>query len=133
MLEGKTPIESFHFIVRAHALTAKGFYEACDYFEKEKNEKNLNLDEKIIIACCLRKIHIASMVDKDKEEVALRRIPAEEFYLENYDKCAQGTRDYMADYEAKMQREREMFKDLDAYVEQQNRKINKVYVYKKKS
>ena len=69
MLEEKTPIESFHFIVRAHALTAKGFYEACDYFEKEKNEKNLNLDEKIIIACCLRKIHIASMLEDRKSVV----------------------------------------------------------------
>ena len=131
LLEDKTPIDIFHWIVRAHSLSARGYSEVCDWFDTEKDKGNLNLDEKIIIACCLRKIHIASLRDKDKDMVDEKRIKAEEFYLENYDKCAQGTRDYMADYEEKMKKEREMFKDLDAYVERVNKELGKVYTYKK--
>lgn len=130
MLEDKSPIESFHFIVRAHALAERGFIEACEYFEKEKDLNNLNLDEKIIIACCLRKIHLASITGDKKEELDKKRLPAEEFYLENYDRCAPGTRDYMANYEEKMRKEREMFRDLDAFVEKQNKKVEKVYIKK---
>ena len=134
MLEDKSPIESFHTIVRAHSLSPRGFLEVCDYFDREKDLNNLNLDEKIIIACCLRKIHLASIAGKQKEELDKKRLPAEEFYLEYYDKCAQGTRDYMTAYEEKMQKEREMFKDLDAYVEKVHKKLSaeheKVYTYK---
>ena len=137
MLENKSPIESFHIIVRAHALSPRGFGEACDYFDREKDLNNLNLDEKIIIACCIRKIHLAGTAGKEKEELDKKRLPAEEFYLDNYEKCAQGTRDYMAAYEEKLQKEREMFKDLDAYVERVHKKLSgeeqKVYTYKKYS
>ena len=37
----------------------------------------------------------------------------------------------MAAYEEKLRKEREMFKDLDAFVERQNKSLQKVYTYKK--
>ena len=116
MLEDKTPIESYHIIVKAHALSLRGYLEVCDYFDEEKDKNNLNLDEKIIIANCIRTIHLASATDEQKEIAMKRRYNAESFYLDNYDKCAPGTRDYMAAYEEKLRKEREMFKDLDAFV-----------------
>lgn len=131
MLEDKTSIESYHIIVRSHALSLSGYLEVCDYFDEEKDKNNLNLDEKIIIANCLRTIHLASATDEQKEIAAKRRYNAESFYLDNYDKCAPGTRDYMAAYDEKLRKEREMFKDLDAYVERQNKSLQKTYTYKK--
>ena len=131
MLEDKTPIESYHIIVKAHALSLRGYLEVCDYFDEEKDKNNLNLDEKIIIANCIRTIHLASATDEQKEIAMKRRYNAESFYLDNYDKCAPGTRDYMAAYEEKLRKEREMFKDLDAFVEQSNKRLSKVYTYKK--
>lgn len=131
MLEDKTPIESYHTIVKAHALSLRGYLEVCDYFDEEKDKNNLNLDEKIIIANCIRTIHLASATDEQKEIAMKRRYNAESFYLDNYDKCAPGTRDYMAAYEEKLRKEREMFKDLDAFVERQNKSLQKVYTYKK--
>lgn len=131
MLEDKTPIESYHIIVKAHALSLRGYLEVCDYFDEEKDKNNLNLDEKIIIANCIRTIHLASATDEQKEIAMKRRYNAESFYLDNYDKCAPGTRDYMAAYEEKLRKEREMFKDLDAFVERQNKSLQKVYTYKK--
>ena len=131
MLEDKTPIESYHIIVKAHALSLRGYLEVCDYFDEEKDKNNLNLDEKIIIANCIRTIHLASATDEQKENAMKRRYNAESFYLDNYDKCAPGTRDYMAAYEEKLRKEREMFKDLDAFVERQNKSLQKVYTYKK--
>lgn len=131
MLEEKTPIEAYHVIVKSHALSLKGYLEACDYFDKEKDNNNLNLDEKIIIANCIRTIHLASATEEQKEIATKRRYNAESFYLDNYDKCAPGTRDYMASYEEKLRKEREMFKDLDAFVERQNKELQKVYTYKK--
>ena len=89
------------------------------------------MDEKIIIANCIRTIHLASATDEQKEIAMKRRYNAESFYLDNYDKCAPGTRDYMAAYEEKLRKEREMFKDLDAFVERQNKSLQKVYTYKK--
>ena len=91
----------------------------------------MDLDEKIIIANCIRNIHLASATDEQKEIALKRKYNAESFYLDNYDKCAQGTRDYMAAYEEKLRKEREMFKDLDAFVERQNKSLQKVYTYKK--
>ena len=131
MLEGKKPIESFHIVVRSHSLSLRGFEEVCDYFDEEKDKNHLNLDEKIIIANCIRNIHLASATDEQKEIALKRKYNAESFYLDNYDKCAQGTRDYMAAYEEKLRKEREMFKDLDAFVERQNKSLQKVYTYKK--
>ena len=131
MLEDKTPIESYHIIVKAHALSLRGYLEVCDYFDEEKDKNNLNLDEKIIIANCIRTIHLASATDEQKEIAMKRRYNAESFYLDNYDKCAPGTRDYMAAYEEKLRKEREMFKDLDAFVERQNKSLQKTYTYKK--
>ena len=131
MLEDKTPIESYHIIVKAHALSLRGYLEVCDYFDEEKDKNNLNLDEKIIIANCIRTIHLASATDEQEENAMKRRYNAESFYLDNYDKCAPGTRDYMAAYEEKLRKEREMFKDLDAFVERQNKSLQKVYTYKK--
>ena len=131
MLEDKTPIESYHIIVKAHALSLRGYLEVCDYFDEEKDKNNLNLDEKIIIANCIRTIHLASATDEQKEIAMKRRYNAESFYLDNYDKCAPGTRDYMAAYEEKLRKEREMFKDLDAFVERQNKSLQKVYTDKK--
>ena len=131
MLEDKTPIESYHIIVKAHALSLRGYLEVCDYFDEEKDKNNLNLDEKIIIANCIRTIHLASATDEQKEIAMKRRYNAESFYLDNYDKCAPGTRDYMAAYEEKLRKERELFKDLDAFVERQNKSLQKTYTYKK--
>lgn len=131
MLDDKSPIEVFHWVVRSHSLSAKGYCEVCDFFEKEKRENNLNLDEKIIISCCLRNIHIAILTEDLKEEVKANKLKAEEFYIDNYDKCAQGTRDYMANYEETMQKEREMFKGLYEFVEKQDRELQKVRTYKK--
>ena len=131
MLEDKTPIESYHIIVKAHALSLRGYLEVCDYFDEEKDKNNLNLDEKIIIANCIRTIHLSSATDEQKEIAMKKRFNAESFYLDNYDKCAPGTRDYMAAYEEKLRKEREMFKDLDAFVERQNKSLQKVYTYKK--
>lgn len=131
MLEDKTPKESYHIIVKSHALSLRGYLEVCDYFDEEKDKNILNLDEKIIIANCIRTIHLASATDEQKENAMKRRYNAESFYLDNYDKCAPGTRDYMAAYEEKLRKEREMFKDLDAFVERQNKSLQKVYTYKK--
>ena len=128
MLENKSPIETFHWLVRAHSLSARGYCEACEFFEKEKNENNLNLDEKIIIACCLKNINIAILTEDIKEEVNLKKLQIEEFYIDNYDKCAPGTRDYMANYEETMQKEREMFSGLHEYVEKENKRLSKVYL-----
>lgn len=131
MLEDKTPNESYHIIVKSHALSLRGYLEVCDYFDEEKDKNILNLDEKIIIANCIRTIHLASATDEQKEIAMKRRYNAESFYLDNYDKCAPGTRDYMAAYEEKLRKEREMFKDLDAFVERQNKSLQKTYTYKK--
>ena len=125
MLEEKSPKEVFHWLLRVHALSGDGFCEACDYFEKEKNENNLNLDEKIIMACCLLNISLAAAGRNRKEELEEKQESIRDFYFINYEKCAPGTRDYMKNYEDKMDQNKKMFKDLHEY-------IDKTYGYQKK-
>ena len=125
MLEGKSPNEVFHWLLRVNALGGDGFLEACDYFEREKNENNWNLDEKIIMACCLLNISLAASGRSKKEEIEEKQESIRDFYFATYDICAPGTRDYMKDYEEKMNRTKEMFKGLHDFVDNNYQKVLK--------
>ena len=117
MLKDKTPIEIYHWLLRTNALSGNGLVEVCDFFEKEKTKDNLNIDEKEILASCILNITLAAAGRDRMDVVEEKRKSIRDFYYANYDEVAEGTRDYIKNYEEKMNYQKEMFKSLHKYVD----------------